>query len=177
MRGIAGFGSRCRFWRSRCGTSAIEFALLVPLFLGVTFSLFETGWNMLRLGLLDRAVDQTVRDVRLGKEGSLSQTEIRSAICGRAMIFLQCERSLLVEMIPIDTAEDFPDYDAVCVDRGSKVDPVYRYEEGQRSQIVYLRACVIVDPITPLLGVAMHLPKDSTGGVALTASSAFLNEP
>ena len=33
-----------RLARDRCGATAVEFALVVPLFLAMVFSIFEPGW-------------------------------------------------------------------------------------------------------------------------------------
>jgi len=54
---------------------------------------------------------------------------------------------------------------------------VTTYTGGQRSQIVFARACYVVDPLVPGLGYGLALPKDSTGGVRLTSRFAFVNEP
>ena len=84
---------------------------------------------------------------------------------------------MLVEMIPVDDPTDFPVDEARCTNRDAKVDPIYRYSPGDRSQIVFIRACLVVDPVTPLMGLALAMPKDSTGGVKMVAASAFMNEP
>jgi len=35
----------------------------------------------------------------------------------------------------------------------------------------------MVDPLVPGIGLALHLPKDVTGGVAMVSYGAFVNEP
>ncbi|WP_165690759.1 hypothetical protein [Consotaella salsifontis] len=101
----------------------------------------------------------------------------KKEICDEARILLDCEGSLLVELIPVDTPSDFPDDNAKCVDRGTKISPTISFDAGARAEVVFLRACIVVDPFTPLIGFAATLPKDSTGGTFLVATSAFMNEP
>jgi len=42
---------------------------------------------------------------------------------------------------------------------------------------MYVRACVVVDPLVPGIGLALHLPLDPTGGLAMVSYGAFTNEP
>ncbi|WP_062210328.1 TadE/TadG family type IV pilus assembly protein [Aureimonas sp. AU12] len=162
----------------RSGVTALEFALVAPLFLGLVFSTFEAGWMMTKATLLDRALDVTVRDIRIGGTGApQTQSEIRDAVCAEALVFLDCAKSLTIEMNPVTTAADFPSTAATCIDRGAAVQPVVNFRAAQRSATVFIRACVVSDPLTPLLGLALHLPKDSRGGYRLESSGAFVAEP
>ena len=165
-------------WRDRSGASAVEFAMVAPLFFAIMFSCFEAGWIMVQETMLDRAVDLVVREIRIAPDGlNFDQATIRSKICKKTIVIQNCENSLLVEMIPINKSSDFPNDSARCVNRETKVNPIFRYTPGGRSQVVFMRACVIVDLITPLMGLALALPKDSSGGFALVSSTAFMNEP
>jgi len=51
--------------RKEDGNATIEFAILFPAFIMIFLSAFESGLLMTRQVLLDRAVDLTVRDIRL----------------------------------------------------------------------------------------------------------------
>ena len=165
-------------WTDRSGAAALEFALLVPFFFALVFSTLEAGWIMTKAMMLDRAVDLTVRQIRIGAtDAPTTQEAIRTAICARAAILLDCRNSLLVEMIEIDSPADFPDDTARCIDRSGTVAPIIRYSQGERSEVMYIRACVVTDPLTPLIGLALALPKDATGGFSLVSASAFMNEP
>lgn len=173
MKGLQSF-----FVAERAGAAALEFALVAPLFLALVFSTFEAGWLMTKAMMLDRAVDLTVREIRIGAAGApKTQEAIKAAICARTLVLPACFTALLVEMIPIESAADFPSDAARCVDRSGKVKPVIRYVEGERSEVMYMRVCAVTDPLTPLLGLALALPKDSTGGFRLVSDTAFMNEP
>lgn len=163
--------------RNRSGATAVEFALVVPLFLSLVFSTFEAGWMVVNATVLDRALDTTVRQIRIGSSSApTTQDQIRTAVCAQAAIFVDCAKSLIIEMTDVSSGT-FPTNNTVCVDRASAVAPVVSYSSGQRGSIMYVRACLVSNPLTPALGLALSLPKDGKGGYYLVSSSAFINEP
>lgn len=168
-----------RFVRDRSGAAALEFAMVAPIFLALVFSTFETGWIMVRATALDRALDMAVRKVRIAADDApASQAEMKTEICSEMKLVVPvCERAMTVEMSVVKAATDIPTNDAQCVDRGSKYEPTVTFTTGDRAQIMYVRACLVTDPITPLIGVALKLAKDSLGGYSLVSSTAFINEP
>ncbi|MFE1601443.1 TadE/TadG family type IV pilus assembly protein [Methylobacterium sp. ID0610] len=166
------------FRRSTSGSAALEFAMLAPLFLSVALSSFEAGWLMIQSSRLDQAVSKIVRLVRVGDANApKTQDQMRIAICTEAVVIRDCANVLTVELTPVATASDIPASAVQCVDRGAKLQPSVAYKEGSRAAIMYLRVCVVVDPVTPFLGLGLALPKDATGGYALISRTAFMNEP
>jgi Flp pilus assembly protein TadG len=162
--------------RDRRGVAAIEFALLVPLVLSLLFSVFEAGWIMTQSIMLDRAFSRASRAVQIGG-ASMTYAQYKQRVCKEALVLADCETSLRLELTPINSASDFPTTAASCVDRSVAIDPVTTYSSGQTSQLIFARACFVVDPIVPGLGYGLSLPKDSTGAIRLTSSFAFVNEP
>lgn len=132
---------------------------------------------MVQTIMLDRALDTTIRDLRIGLVANPTLASVRTRVCGNAVVLFDCDKTLALEFIPIKSDADYPSDADRCVDRSSKVAPVLRFDPGARSQTVFVRACFVVDPLTPGLGLGMALPKDSTGGYRLVAKSAFANEP
>ena len=51
------------------------------------------------------------------------------------------------------------------------------FDPGTRSEIMVIRACLIVDPIFPGMGLGAMLPVDASGGYSIVMQSAFMNEP
>lgn len=167
-----------RLRRDTRGAAAVEFAMVVPLLLALIFSTLEAGWLMLQSIMLDRALDMTVRELRIGSFANPTQEEMRRRVCERAMVLGDCERTLALELIPITNGQaSYPTDAARCVNRSSPIAPVLRFNAGARSEIVFVRACFVVSPLTPGLGLAMALSKDETGAVRLVSKSAFINEP
>lgn len=158
------------------GSAAVEFVIVAPVYFALMFSMFEAGWLMTQSMMLERGLDITVRDLRLGLQTDTSHDNFKDIICDNAKILKNCEDNMLLELVPIDDSSDVPTT-TVCVDRDSEVEPVVTFNPGARSQIMFMRACVVIDPLMPGMGLGLHLPKDESGGFALVAYSAFVNEP
>ena len=173
----AGGRRRRRFGRDTRGAAAIEFALVVPVLLAIIFSTLEVGWIMVQSIMLDRALDMTVRELRIGSFANPTQEEMRERVCDRALVLINCEANLALELVPIVTPASYPTDAARCVDRDSPIAPVLRFNPGSRTQTVFVRACFVVDPITPMMGLSLVLSRDDTGALRLVSKSAFINEP
>ena len=166
-----------RLRRNTAGAAAVEFALVIPVFLGLLFTSFEAGWLMLQSIMLDRAVDKTIRDLRIGTLPNPSQASVRSTICGKALVLVRCEESLALELITINSDADYPADDTPCIDRSAEIAPVLKFDPGGQSQTVFVRVCFVVNPITPMMGAGLRLPTDARGEYRLIAKSGFINEP
>jgi len=165
-----------RLRRDRGGAAGIEFAILAPIVFSLVFSTFEAGWIMTQSIMLDRAVSRGSRALQVAGS-NFTYDDFKKKVCDEAIILTNCLKSIRIEFTPISKSTDFPTTETSCVDRSVNIDPVTTYTGGQRSQIVFARACYVVDPIVPGLGYGLALPKDSTGGVRLTSRFAFVNEP
>lgn len=159
------------------GAAAIEFALIAPMLLALIFSTLEAGWTMVQTIMLDRALDLTVRELRIGKIASPTQASVRALVCRGAMVLFECDKNLALEFIPIINEGSYPTDSDRCINRSTPIAPVLRFDPGARAQDVFVRACFVVEPLTPGLGIGMALPKDSTGAFRIIAKSAYANEP
>lgn len=166
------------FARSTSGATALEFAMVLPIFLALMFSVFEAGWMMSKAIMLDRALNITVRLMRVGAtDAAKTQADIKKQVCAKTLIILDCENVLTIEMTEVKAAGDVPTTATTCIDRGASVKPIVSFNPGARTSIVFVRACAVSDPLTPLIGLALNLSKDSKGGYSIMSSSAFVNEP
>ncbi|KQV68262.1 TadE/TadG family type IV pilus assembly protein [Rhizobium sp. Root1220] len=165
-----------RITRNTSGAAAIEFAILAPIVFALIFSIFDAGWIMSQAIMLDRAVSRSSRSMQING-AKLTYADFKAAVCNEAMILSDCVKSIRIEFTPIANAADFPTNATPCVDRSIAIDPVTSYTAGKPSQIIFTRACYVVNPMIPGIGFGLSLPKDSTGGVRLTSSFAFVNEP
>lgn len=157
------------------GSAAVEFALVIPIVLALLFSVFEAGWVMTQSIMLDRGLSRASRAVQIGT-GSMTYAQYKKKVCDEALVLANCEKSLRLELTPINTAADFPTSTTPCVDRSVTIDPVTSYQAGQSAQLVFARACFVIDPMVPGLGYGLSVPKDNTGAMRLTSSFAFVNE-
>ena len=164
------------FSNDESGAASVEFVLVAPVFLALVFSMFEAGWLMTQSMMLERGLDLTVRDLRIGSYDKLTHTEFKKTICSNSQIIRNCEENIVLEMVPVNSVADVPST-TVCRDRTTTDTPVTTFTPGAETQITFIRACVIIDPIMPGMGLGLHLPKDESGGMALVTYSAYVSEP
>lgn len=174
------YSSFCRllkkFGRDRSGAASVEFVMIAPLYFALVLSTFEAGWLMTKSMMLERGMDLTIRELRLGLHSNPSHDQFKKIICDNAKILKNCEQTMLLELVPITSAATIPT-STVCRDRSSPVAPTVTFSPGVTTETMFVRACVVVDPIVPGMGLALHLPLDQSGGMALVSYGAFKNEP
>jgi Flp pilus assembly protein TadG len=74
-----------RLGMSEAGTASVEFVIIVPVFLAIFMSAFESGLLTLRHAMLERAVDISVRNLRLGLWANPTPELLRDSICQQAV--------------------------------------------------------------------------------------------
>lgn len=160
------------------GASAVEFAMVAPILLALIFASFELGFYMIQRVMLDHGLDTASRAVRIGALQDGDHESFKQLVCAEAgPVLLNCNRDLIVEMTPIATAANFPQSSAICVNRAEPLNPQIRFNAGRRTELVYVRACMLVDPLIPGIGLGARLDRDATGAVRIISTSAFMNEP
>lgn len=165
-------------WRRENGNATIEFALLFPAFITLFLVVVETGLLLTRGVMLDRAVDMSMRDLRLGTLNPMTHDNLKDDICINSVIIPNCVDSLLLELRPISTTTWEPlSNDVTCVDRSEDIQPVLEFDPGQSNEMMLVRVCAVFDPFFPTTGLAAQMQLDATGAYALVATSAYVNEP
>src|SRR5690606_40360377 len=66
-------------------------------------SSLEMGTLMLRHVMLERALDMSVRDLRLGNWNNPTHDDFKRVVCNRAGVIPDCMNVLLVELRPVST--------------------------------------------------------------------------
>lgn len=172
-----------RVWRHAAredGAATIGLVLMLPMFMYVFMASFEIGLYMTRLTLLDRAIDITAREIRLGSIADPTHANIKAMVCANASMVPECMTTLKLSLERVETTTwDLPATQTTCVNRAEEVDPVTALDPNptERKVLMIMRGCVIADALFPSIGVAAALPLDGKGGYKLIATSAFLNEP
>ncbi|MCB1833833.1 MAG: pilus assembly protein, partial [Geminicoccaceae bacterium] len=89
-KGIRGIARR--FARNRSGISAVEFALLGPIFLLLIVAIMELGLYFGNRAIIDHAVQRGARTVRIGYvDGArTTQTSFENALCG-GLVMISCQ--------------------------------------------------------------------------------------
>ncbi|MCV2881410.1 TadE/TadG family type IV pilus assembly protein [Actibacterium sp. XHP0104] len=168
-----------RLVRNREGSATVEFVVFVPVFVFMFVSSFEVAVINIRQGMLDQALDKTVRELRLGTWPNPTPAIIKADLCGRtAGIIANCESQLMLELTPVPRDSwTVPAAGANCVDRGSTVEPTVSFNQGGENEMMIVRACLLIDPFFPGTKLALMLEENEGDGIALIATSGFVNEP
>ena len=160
------------------GSMVVPFALWTPVFLGLILSSIELGTVTIRHTALERAMDETVRDLRLGTGTAVDHASLKTAICQRAAVLPDCETTLHLEMLRLSVRDwTTPPLVADCVDTAQAANPQRNFTFGSANEMMFLRACYKYQPITPAGTLSSSLAKDAQGYTALVAQAAFVHEP
>lgn len=167
------------FRRDEAGSVTIEFVIMVPFFLGLFFSSVELGLMTMRHSYLERALDLTVRDIRLSTGFTPSHDQLVEDICERTAMIPNCKDNLQLEMATKDPRNYVElDSNTLCTDRSNTdTNPVTRFEDGSENELMVLRACAKVSPIFPTSAFGAGLAKDDAGDYAIVVLNAFVQEP
>jgi len=163
-----------RFRSDEGGYSTVEFIIVASTFLTGFFWVFETGLVLTKKVMLERALDMTVRELRLHSSPLYTHDYVKTKICERAFMLDDCSTNLLLELEVLDLEAGFS-APISCVDKENDITPVTTWEPGQRNEVIYMRACIVV---YPMITGSMALFKDrAETGLPLYADTAFVNEP
>jgi len=167
-----------RFCRKDDGTATVEFAILfLPMFSTLIWAA-ELGMIHVNYSLLERAVDTTVRDLRLGTGTAPQHDEIRDLICVRAAFIDDCSQNVRLEMVRIDPFNwESPPAETDCIDATEEVQPVRSFVNGGSNELMFLRVCAKYDPILPHMGFSQKLNLDGGNMYPLVTTAAFMQEP
>jgi hypothetical protein len=176
------------FGREEDGNMTIEFVIVLPLIFSIFMMSFESGLLMMRSVMLERAVDMTMRELRLGQIPNPTSAELKTRICNRTVIVADCPSSIRIEMVPVNmNAWNMPTNRPSCVDRTQVMQPPETYNPGGQHELMLTRVCVLQRAIFPTLGLSDKfvglgegITEDQPGGFgeyALVVMSSFVNEP
>lgn len=162
------------------GNSTMEFVMVFPVVIVMFMSVVEMGVMMTRYMMFERALDISVRTLRLDTTVNYTQDSIRDAICDETLIARHCKSTLTLEMVRLDADDQnwaFPSSGAVCTNRAEEVQPATTFTPGLPNDTMYVRACMSVTPMFPWAGLGASMSKDETGAYNMIAQSAFSVEP
>lgn len=158
------------------GVTAIEFAMIGPLLLTLIFSVLELSWLIIKVLLIDNAVEVASKQIYVGNVPDRAAFE--AIVCDNIPVFRNCLDRINVEAIEISDFGDVPASNPECRDSGDdSFTPTTTYTTGTSSAIVFLRVCVTAPLATPGLGFGAALPKQPDGSFAIVSSTIFMNEP
>jgi hypothetical protein len=167
-----------RLWRREDGGGAIELVLVLPLMMTVFLAAYESGFLMVRQIMLERAVDQVVREIRLGQVEDPTPEGMKADICDRTVILDNCAASISINLQTVSKDTwNLPAGEIPCVDRVEEIDPTLIANPNQPSEVMLVRVCVIQEALFPGAGLGLGLVREGDTGYALISVAAFNNEP
>ncbi len=168
-----------RFFRCRRGSSAVEFALVAPMFFALTFSILEGGYFFFVESAVDAANAKAARLIRTGQAqtSSISRDAFYDEICDVVRLFGDCSQRLTVDVTRFSTfAELAADAAApICRDADPGAVDAIPYQTGAARDIVRVRVCYMHKSFNP--GLGLNLERTSGGAVKMFSTSIFRNEP
>jgi len=169
-----------RFRRDETGTSTVEFVILFPMFMAIFFAAYESGYMMLRNVMLERSVDLTVRQLRLGTPQPPTFQEFKDQVCQNTYFIDDCDDRVQVQLRPVSMDTWGPlGGDPRCIDVESTIDPFDQteYAVGGNNELMMVRVCALFQPMFPTTGLGLNMQYDGDGNYAIVVTTAFVNEP
>ncbi len=173
-----------RFLRNKRGSSAVEFAIVVPVFLALMFSTFEVGWFYFVNAVVDSATINIARFIRTGQAQSAgydSQSDRESffadEVCPKLSFLVDCDARVTAEVQTFATFQDLANDTTPITCRDDQPDAIdnLAYNPGSDNAIVRVRICVIYDTLNPAIG--MSLAKNDAGQRRVAATYILRVEP
>ncbi len=160
------------------GSGTLEFILILPFYLLLFTSAYEGGVLSTRHVMLERGLDVTVREVRIGWLDDPTNDNLSARICEVASIIPDCLDNIRLEMMVREPRNFANIGDIDCVDRSITNQPAVVFNNtGDNNELMILRACVLFDPMLPTSGLGKHIPKKSGSAYALVATASYVMEP
>lgn len=163
------------------GTTALEFALVAPLFFALLFSFYDVGMLMLREAMLSHAVEKTIRDLRI--TGDVTVDEFIEDVCTRSFVVADCENSMVIDLTPVgDRGVNLPSDNAPCQDANTPVlSPHMRYSPMEQGEIMFMRVCVTSAPLVTANFMGYNFAKllaagSEDGKARIVVATAFMEE-
>lgn len=171
-------GSR-RFINNDRGATVVEFAIVAPLFIALTFSILEAGFYFFSTGAVDAANAKAARLIRTGQAGSGQQAQraFFDEVCNVVRFIGDCRERLTVEVTNFSSFAELAASasDPVCRDaRPADVNRI-PFEPGAQREIVRVRVCFLYRGFSP--GIGLNLENAEDGSQKIVSTTIFRNEP
>jgi hypothetical protein len=173
------------FFRDESGEAVIEFIFIFPIIFLIFTASFESSMFMARAIMFERAVDLTVRQLRLGTLDQPSHQVLKETICRSGMLvgsISNCINSLKIWMQPVNTGTfTMAAPPRSCVDKSQPIvtanPPTNEFAYGTDNDIMLMRVCMKEDPMFPTTAVSVKMPVDADGSYVMLVTTTFVNEP
>jgi Flp pilus assembly protein TadG len=166
-----------RFWKSKDGVTAIEFAMVGGPFLYLLCVIFETGLMLFSEYIIENGVARASRMIRTGQAqiSNMSAAQFKTQICGNLAAYLDCTNNLHVDV------RKFANFASISLpnayngkELSADVTTSAKFQTGTALEVVVVRVYYEWHLFVPGLSELANL---SAGRRSLSAGAAFRNEP
>lgn len=165
-----------RYLHNIDGSVAVEFSIVLPVFIFLLFSLLNIGWSFVQVVMLDRAVLSLSREILTGEKGNIGGLEVVQKACNYAIILGDCADHLRVEFVEVEDASSIPTDSLACPDVPGAVAPLMNYTVSS-ARLVMVRACYSIRSLVPGIETLIGAPSPDNGYYNLVSRTLFVSEP
>lgn len=174
---------RSGFRSDQSGSTAVEFAIVAPVFLAMMFSTFEVGWFFFANSVVDASVGDAARLIKTGQiqrsvgDDTDKYNALYDGICDVVTSFGGCDARLSLEVQTYDTfaALAADTSAATCADSPPDALAAVPFLPGEELQIVRVRVCYIYTTLNPAIG--LNLSETGSNKRRIISTAIFRNEP
>lgn len=164
-----------RFRRNRRGSTAVEFALVAPMFFALLFAIIETAMVFFASQVLETATQDTARLILTGQaqNGGFTQAQFKSSLCSRLTDLFDCANGIYIDV------KSYPTFRSVAItdpiDSNKNFTNNMTYSPGSQGDVVVVRVFYQWPIFVTSLGY--NIANLSNNKRLLSATAAFRNEP
>jgi Flp pilus assembly protein TadG len=162
-----------RFRRNRSGVTAVEFAMVAPLFFGLLFAIIEVAMIFFASQVLETVTQDSSRFIMTGQAqgASYTQAQFKSYVCGQINALFNCTNGIYVDVRSYPSATGFSSVNITPITDPTQV----KWCPGKDGDVVVVRLFYQWQLFVTQLGFnASNLPN---GKRLLIATATFKNEP
>lgn len=166
-----------RYWRSRGGATAVEFAMIAAPLIALILAALQTAIVFFFDQALQTATQKAARQLMTGsaQTANMTQSQFQTAVCNNLPSMFTCSKV----MVDVQSAGSFPNINTGAINltynAQNQVTNTFSFSPGGPGDIVIMR--VMYD--WPVVGgpLGFSLSNQPDGGRLLVATAVFKNEP
>ena len=162
-----------RFRRNRSGVTAVEFALVAPLFFGLLFAIIEVAMIFFASQVLETVTQDSSRFIMTGQAqgASYTQAQFKTYVCGQINALFDCTNGIYVDVRSYPSATGFSSVNITPITDPTQV----KWCPGKDGDVVVVRLFYQWPLFVTKLG--FNVANLANGKRLLTATATFKNEP
>ncbi|MCC8947010.1 MULTISPECIES: TadE/TadG family type IV pilus assembly protein [Bradyrhizobium] len=167
-----------RFRRNRRGATAVEFAMVAPLFFGLLFAIIEVAMIFFASQVLETVTQDSARMIMTGQAqgASYTQQQFKDYVCGQVNPLFDCANGISVDVRSYPAATGFSSVNiAPPIDSNNAFIPAMKWCPGKDGDVVVVRLFYQWPLFVTKLG--FNVANLANGKRLLTATATFKNEP